>query len=256
MTPCSSCSNPLVCSDLGNCYIHSPQFKVPLAMTPTPRTDAILADDTGDSSLIHNLATLAQLSRICQEGFGNDDTIGLEPADDYVLRKLAELRADNAELLARLQDRTQSHLVASARDVQTIQQQAVELAKWQAEAARLSAEREHNANMAGMWQALAEGLADALYCISAHDGPGFPYGTCCNIAGQALAAYEAAKAGGAAAKACDWKMDYDGNWDTSCKQCMSFEYAPPVEQGYKFCHHCGLPINFIKFIKPLDESLD
>ena len=40
MTPCSSCSNPLVCSDLGNCYIHSPQFKVPLAMTPTPRTDA------------------------------------------------------------------------------------------------------------------------------------------------------------------------------------------------------------------------
>lgn len=38
MTPCSSCSNPLVCSDLGTCYSHSPQFKVPLAMTP--RTDA------------------------------------------------------------------------------------------------------------------------------------------------------------------------------------------------------------------------
>ena len=33
-------------------------------MTPTPRTDAILADDTGDSSLIRNLATLAhQLER-------------------------------------------------------------------------------------------------------------------------------------------------------------------------------------------------
>ena len=29
-------------------------------MTPTPRTDAILADDTGDSSLIRNLATLAR----------------------------------------------------------------------------------------------------------------------------------------------------------------------------------------------------
>ena len=40
MTTCTSCSNPLVCSDLGSCYSHSPQFKVPLAMTPTPRTDA------------------------------------------------------------------------------------------------------------------------------------------------------------------------------------------------------------------------
>jgi DNA repair exonuclease SbcCD ATPase subunit len=27
----------------------------------------------------------------------------------------------------------------------------------------------------------------ALRSISAHDGPGFPHGTCCNIAGQALA---------------------------------------------------------------------
>jgi hypothetical protein len=34
----------------------------------------------------------SQLYRICREGFGNDDTIGLEPADDYALRKLAELR--------------------------------------------------------------------------------------------------------------------------------------------------------------------
>jgi hypothetical protein len=33
-----------------------------------------------------------QLYRICKEGFGNDDTIGLEPADDYALRKLAEMR--------------------------------------------------------------------------------------------------------------------------------------------------------------------
>lgn len=47
-----------------------------------------------------------------------------------------------------------------------------------------------------------------------------------------------------------------GNWDTSCGQCMCFEHAPPAFQGYKFCHHCGLPINFIKFIKPLDESPD
>lgn len=236
-------------------------------MTPTPRTDAILADDTGDSSLIRNLATLArqlerelattkaQLARICQEGFGNDDTIGLEPADDYVLRKLAGLRADSAELLARLEDRTQSHLVASARDVQTIQRQAVELAKWRAEAARLSAEREHNANMAGMWRALAEGLAKLVDDASEKADDGDIFKTDWEKeASTALAAYEAAKAGGPAAKACDWKMDYDGNWDTSCKQCMCFEYAPPAQQGYKFCHHCGLPINFINFASPLDEA--
>jgi len=87
-------------------------------------------------------------------------------------RELAASQAGQAELLARLEEARTSHLHAAARDVQTIQRQAVELAKW---------------------QALAEGLADALRCISAHDGPGFPHGTCCNIAGQALAAYEAAK---------------------------------------------------------------
>ena len=36
-----------------------------------------------------------------------------------------KLRADNAELLQRLEERTQSHLAASARDVQTIQRQSV-----------------------------------------------------------------------------------------------------------------------------------
>ena len=39
--------------------------------------------------------------------------------------ELTKLRADNAELLSRLEERTQSHLAASARDVQTIQQQSV-----------------------------------------------------------------------------------------------------------------------------------
>jgi len=33
-----------------------------------------------------------QLYRICKEGFGNDDTIGLEPTDDYILRKLNDLK--------------------------------------------------------------------------------------------------------------------------------------------------------------------
>jgi hypothetical protein len=90
-------------------------------------------------------ATKSQLARICQEGFGNDDTIGLEPADDYVLRKLAELRAGQAK-----------------------------------------------------WQALAEGLKLALQSIYLDDI--FDV-TMREIAQAALAAYEAAKAGGAARKA-------------------------------------------------------
>ncbi len=39
-----------------------------------------------------------QLARICKEGFGNDDTIGLEPADDYVLRQVAKMRGVMARL--------------------------------------------------------------------------------------------------------------------------------------------------------------
>lgn len=55
----------------------------------------------------------------------------------------------------------------------------------------------------------------------------------------------------AASKRCDWKEDEDGNWDTNCGQCMCFEYAPPNEQGYKFCHHCAATINFIKYTQSL-----
>jgi len=51
----------------------------------------------------------------------------------------------------------------------------------------------------------------------------------------------------AASRRCDWKQDSDGNWGTNCGQCMSFEWSPPNEQGYKFCHHCGATINFITF---------
>jgi hypothetical protein len=42
-------------------------------------------------------------------------------------RELNAALAANAELLERLRERTESHLAASARDVQTIQQQAVML---------------------------------------------------------------------------------------------------------------------------------
>ena len=166
-------------------------------MTPTPRTDA-------------------NESVTCK---GGDPCI----APDFA----RTLERENAELLERLQERTKSHIHASARDVQTIQRQAVQLAKL---------------------RSLADGLAKSIGGLSPI------YGTT-SAQDAALSAYMAAKLIDPATKDCDWRPDYDGNWDTSCGQCMCFEHAPPAMQGYKFCHHCGLPINFIKFIKPLDESL-
>jgi hypothetical protein len=81
--------------------------------------------------------------------------------------------------------------------VQTIQRQAVELAHWRAEFVRMAAMREHNGNMAGMWQALAEGLAKAATeymdkCpADADETPSF-YAAGLGLS-QALAAQEAAK---------------------------------------------------------------
>jgi len=115
----------------------------------------------------------------------NGELIDLVPKSE-----LDKALADNAELLERLEERTQSHLHASARDVQTIQQQAVELAKWQAEASLLSAEREHNANMADLWRSVADGLARRLNLW--HNAAG----NRCNIQdADALAAYESYKKG-------------------------------------------------------------
>jgi hypothetical protein len=170
--------------------------------TPTPRTDA--AEHEG---LLRGSATPAKVVRA-----------------DFA----RQLERDITELNERLQERTQSHIHASARDVQTIQRQAVQLAKL---------------------RALADGLAKSIGGLSPI------YGTTPSQ-DAALSAYMAAKLIDPANNFCDWRSDYDGNWDTGCRQCMCFEHAPPAFQGYKFCHHCGLPINFIKFIKPLDESLD
>jgi len=270
-------------------------------MSDTPRTDESRGyygyDDACPAYDMQKIerelaATTSQLARICQEGFGNDDTIGLEPADDYVLRKLAEwqdgLKVNCSEALAQVFNAIRRRLAAS-----------------QAGQAK--------------WQALAEGLAGAAAdymtkCpADADETPSF-YAAGLGLS-QALAAYEAAKAGGAAAgadglavdsvalakalletrdiqvygdgcstqerdtwilakmidtalatksgnlpdplaeavKHCDWKEDEDGNWYTACHQFMSFEHAPPNEQGYTFCHRCGHPINFIEFAPPLDE---
>jgi hypothetical protein len=91
-------------------------------------------------------------------------------------RELAASQAGQAELLARLEEARTSHLHAAARDVQTIQRQAVELAKW---------------------QALAEGLAVAANeymdkCPADADETTAFYAAGLGLS-QALAAQEAAK---------------------------------------------------------------
>jgi hypothetical protein len=102
---------------------------------------------------------------------------------DSLEASLTASQAAQAELLARLEEARKSHLHAAARDVQTIQQQAVELAKW---------------------QALAEGLAVALTdCKNRAMDKSIETHADDNAKGcvddiwewseQALAAYEAAK---------------------------------------------------------------
>lgn len=62
--------------------------------------------DTADFTfwLIHELTALrAILDRTAKEAFGLDDTIGLEPYDDYFIRQVAKLRA-NAQEDSRLMD--------------------------------------------------------------------------------------------------------------------------------------------------------
>lgn len=46
---------------------------------------------------------------------------------DLMLDHACQLERENADLFARLNERTQSHIHASQRDVQTIQQQAIEI---------------------------------------------------------------------------------------------------------------------------------
>ena len=70
-------------------------------MSDTPRTDA-------------------ELLRIL-----NDDTIDLNNEVDRMADFARQLERDIAKLIERLRERTESHLHASARDVQTIQQQSV-----------------------------------------------------------------------------------------------------------------------------------
>jgi hypothetical protein len=86
--------------------------------------DAALA---ANAELLERLSEAEELIREIR-----DDEVNAQDETDKFLRdhkpsELAKMRADNAELLERLRERTESHLAASARDVQTIQQQAVEI---------------------------------------------------------------------------------------------------------------------------------
>lgn len=178
-------------------------------MSDTPRTDAAILTEpfqirTLSFEVVHVevaeqlerelTATKSQLARICQEGFGNDDTIGLEPADDYVLRKLAGLRADNAELIDRLREARESHLHASARDVHTIQQQAVELSKLEAEINQEVAENTNLRQSLHDAKKLAGQLAEAASKCrhDTQDGVIISAESFWNLK-DALAAYESAK---------------------------------------------------------------
>ena len=91
-------------------------------MSTTPRTDAhreAMEVEDFDVELAktythaetlerENAAMRNQLERICKEGFGNQDTIGQEPADDYVLRQLAAMREAIREAHAFIERHTYS----------------------------------------------------------------------------------------------------------------------------------------------------
>ena len=98
-------------------------------MTLTPRTDAILADDTGDSSLIRNLATLARTlerelnaakakSELCQCSLATrlvgDGCERCNPEKAQEIKeqnyedRISDLERDIAELNERLIDRQQT----------------------------------------------------------------------------------------------------------------------------------------------------
>lgn len=47
---------------------------------------------------------------------------------------------------------------------------------------------------------------------------------------------------------CEWSHEiaYDSDvWETSCGNAVVFDEGTPQENGYKFCHYCGKPIEFV-----------
>ena len=95
-----------------------------------------------------------------------DDEVNAQDEADKFLRdhkpsELAKMRADNAELLERLRERTESHLAASARDVQTIQRQSVLLERLANELHGLANMPEHDQDDAHRLRHIAGKALDA-----------------------------------------------------------------------------------------------
>lgn len=40
-------------------------------------------------------------------------------------------------------------------------------------------------------------------------------------------------------KACEWRQDDDGSWDTDCENKFCIEEGTPEENGMRFCCYCG-----------------
>lgn len=54
---------------------------------------------------------------------------------------------------------------------------------------------------------------------------------------------------GGAQSTCKWEHDLDREtdvWETSCGDAVVFDEGEPKEHGYKFCHYCGKPIEFVE----------
>ena len=81
-------------SEIGDFEIYSKSAGEAIAYAESPRIRDRIIECVNNFEEIKRQRddAISQLSRICREGFGNDDTISQEPADDYVLRKLAEMR--------------------------------------------------------------------------------------------------------------------------------------------------------------------
>ena len=47
-----------------------------------------------------------------------------------------------------------------------------------------------------------------------------------------------------------WAYSRDSSWASSCGQDYVFEDGGPVENGVRFCHHCGKPVEVDKSYGP------
>ena len=54
---------------------------------------------------------------------------------------------------------------------------------------------------------------------------------------------------------CNWKMDYEGNYQTDCDQMFFFvdDAGTATENQVKFCGYCGRPLVDIPYVEPEDE---